>query len=544
MDLNNYTNGFELTVPSTVQTAFCDRTMTAEISQDFVLPDYQPEMRKLLRVTPTIQPPSRFLGVGEAEFAGNVVFTLLYLGGDGAPYTAELTAPYTFRIPIEGDDRLAGDRPLGISAEMTADSVTPRLSAPRKLNIKCRLHAHITGLCDEETDIRREGAEGETEKLERTRLCARTVFAVGEVMELTDEFSAPVGEGELRLIGHSGTVQITEAIPTEGGIACRGELYLKLMMTRDRAVTPDTAGESPEIISIPSGEAKEEILVRRLPFSQTVEMSLPAQNGWEAMAYGCCTGITARVEEDRILCAATVALEAQAQGNEKVTFVCDCFSTEHRTLCEMRTYPYRRALACINGNVTEGGSVSAAELGIPQGSAPLDLAASAVLTGVTCERGHAILSGDCLYQMLYRTPEGELGNVEFRLPLRYEIPGESRYCEEEMLGADARMVMLSGRVRPEGDGSSYTVDAEWAIAARLFAKERIEAVDCARFEGEHPPRRGTYLLCYPASDDSLWGVAKRYHSPLRPLAALNDLPGAADPASPMSLEGVKFLMIG
>ena len=77
MEFNNIAEGFELTVPSTVQTAFCDRTENAEIGQDFTLPDYQPEMRKLLRVSSVIQPPSRFLGIGEAEFSGNVIFTVL-----------------------------------------------------------------------------------------------------------------------------------------------------------------------------------------------------------------------------------------------------------------------------------------------------------------------------------------------------------------------------------------------------------------------------------------------------------------------------------
>lgn len=539
MDINNFSNGFELTVPSTVQTAFCDKTLTDEIAQDFTLPDYQPEIRKLLSVTPSILPPSRFLGAGEAEFAGNVAFTVLYIGGDGGLYTTELSAPYTFRVPMEGDERFAGNMPLQVDAETTVDSLITRVSAPRKLSVKCRLRAHVTGLCDEEIDMTVAGegtGDATLEKLERTQLCARTCFATGEAMELTDELSASAGEGELRLIGTEGAVQMTETVPVEGGVSCRGELYIKAMVTRDT-----TAGGEDTDPTLAADTV--EILTRRIPFSQTVElpMSLPAGDR-DAMAFGTCTGITARVEGDKILCAATVIPEVQAQGSDKVTFVCDCFSTAHDSVCEMRRFDFFRAVVCVNGNVTESGTVRAAEAVIPLGAIPLDLTADAANADVVCERGHLILTGDCQYRMLYRTAEGELGSAEFRLPLRYEIPGESGRCDGEDYGVTARLTMLGGHARPDGEG--YVIDAEWAIAARVFAKAVAEAVGAVRLEGACAARRGAYVLCYPETGESLWGIAKRYHTPIRSLAALNDLPGAADPASPVSLEGAKFLMIG
>ena len=546
MDINNYTNGFTIEVPSTVQTAFCDKSVTAEIAQDFVLPDYQPEMRKLLRVTPSVRPPSRFLGAGEAEFAGNVSFAVLYIGGDGALYTAELTAPYTFRVPIEGDDRFAGDRPIGADAAISAEPAVTRLTAPRKLNIKCRLNARIVGLCDEETDMRIGGeADGiPMERLEQTRQCARVLFGTGEAMELTDEVTAPAGEGELRLIGTEGAVQITEAVPVEGGIACRGELYWKATVTRDPLTAVFADGGAADGES-ETATARLEILTRRIPFTQTVELPLTSDpKGWQAMAHGDCGSILARVEDGRILCAATAVLEVQAMGSEKVTFVCDAFSTARVSECAMRKYTYSRPLVCINGNVTESGTVQAAENGIPQGAEPIDLSASASLTDVSLERGHLTLGGECLYRMLYRTANGEFGTAEFRLPLRYEISCEADHAENAPLEMSAHATMLSGRARPDGEGFGFIIDAEWGIAARVTAREEVGAVDEIRVHGPHPEAHGAFILCYPETGESLWKVAKRYHTAIRPLAALNDLPGAADPASPQSLENVHFLMIG
>ena len=538
MDINNFAGNIgETQLPSRVQTAFCDKVVTTEVAQDFVLTDYQPEMRKLLRVVPSILPPSRFLGAGEAEFAGGVTFDVLYVGGDGALYTAELSAPYSFRVPMEGDERFSGNESVQVNAEITPDTVITRVSAPRKLNIKCRLRARVVGLCDEEVDMTVVGerAGSETlEKLERVRFCGRSVCATGEALELADEITIPAGDGEPRLIGNSGVVQILEATPSEDGVFCRGELTWKAMVTRDR-VSEDgsTAG---------TGEV--EIMTRRISFTQVVELPMRIAGECEAVAHGICTGITARIEGDRIYATATMVLEVQAQGSDKVTFVCDCYSTAREGTCEMRRFDYSRALTCINGNVSESGAVDLTEAGIPLGAVPLDICASATPTGIICERGRSTLGGECHYQLLYRTLEGEFGNTEFTLPLRYELPVE--LCREidpdTPFGVSAQMDLLSARARPEGDG--FTIDAEWSICARVFMPSSIESVSEARFDAPHAVPRASYTLCYPSDSESLWSIAKRYHAPLRPLASLNNLPGSSDPASAGSLEGVRFLMIG
>ena len=541
MDMHNETNQFTIEIPSTVQTVFCDKTMTTEIGQDFILPDYQPEMRKILRVIPSILPPSRFLGVGEAEFAGNVSFSVLYLGADGALYTATPVIPYTFRLPIEGSDRFADDRPIGMDIAISAESVIPRLHAPRKLNIKCRLNARLLGRYDEETDMRIGGdhTESAVEKREHTATCARILYAVGEALELSDEVAIPSGEGELRVIDNSGAVQMTETALTEEGVFCRGELYWKLTFTRDPLSSDPSLPQ--ESIS-PAASGMLETVTRRIPFSTTVELpAAVAPGSCETMAHGTCAEIETRVEDGKVLCVATIVPEVQVMGRDKVTFTRDCFSATHSAECSMRKYAYSRPIACFNGNVTESGSVALSEIGIPKSAVLSELTGTASFAHIACERGHLTMHGECNYRLLYQTASGEVAVAEFRLPIRYELPCEGSSEAQSVYELNARAVLLNSRARQEGE--QLSVDAEWAIAASVTAVEEIEAVDEIRFGAPIPPREGEYILCYPDRDDTLWRIAKRYHTPLRPLAALNRLPGSADPASPQSLEDVHFLMI-
>ena len=50
----------------------CDKELTTEESHDFTLPDYLPEIRKMLRVTVTVDAPESYASASEVEYAGTL----------------------------------------------------------------------------------------------------------------------------------------------------------------------------------------------------------------------------------------------------------------------------------------------------------------------------------------------------------------------------------------------------------------------------------------------------------------------------------------
>ena len=62
-----------------VELPMSERDVVTELSTDFSLPDYQPEIKRLLRVTASMLPPSKYFGAGEAELAGNIDYYVLYM---------------------------------------------------------------------------------------------------------------------------------------------------------------------------------------------------------------------------------------------------------------------------------------------------------------------------------------------------------------------------------------------------------------------------------------------------------------------------------
>ena len=88
-------------LPKRLQMPLCDRVITAERSNDYTLPDYLPEIRRIIRTDASILPPAKYISGSNAEFNGNIDYNIVYVGADGALYSAPLSAEYSFNAPLD-----------------------------------------------------------------------------------------------------------------------------------------------------------------------------------------------------------------------------------------------------------------------------------------------------------------------------------------------------------------------------------------------------------------------------------------------------------
>ena len=84
-----------------IQSPMGDRQIVTELAEDFSLPDYQPEIKRLLRVKATVSPADKYIGAGSAECSGTVDYCILYSGNDGGLYCTNQTGEYRFTAPVE-----------------------------------------------------------------------------------------------------------------------------------------------------------------------------------------------------------------------------------------------------------------------------------------------------------------------------------------------------------------------------------------------------------------------------------------------------------
>ena len=469
--------GQHITVP------LCDRTVSSEVSGEYTLPDYQPEIRRLLWVKQTVLPPAKYIGGGQVELNGTVDYQILYVGGDGAVYSAPLSSEYSISVPLE--PMAEADLGAGVTAFATTvcESVSTRVSAPRKINIRSRLRSHvhafgsilmeerISGAADSST-VRRLGGEAEN---------VYVTSGVSDMITASTEFGG-IGE-DTRVITADASVLMNEVSAQDGMVSGCGELLLKLMLCDENG--------------------REECVTKKLSVEGQIEMDGMTGDGMCNMR-GIVSEMSVTVEDGRILCEMGVILEARGLRNRVVHYTSDLYSTAVESDCEYRSYSVPVALRCENGNVSQSERIPLEGLNLPQGAFVLDAIGSVVWDGCELMGEKYVLSGQSRYQLLCRREE-EYSVAELTLPVRLEVQGSGM----TPTGYDAVGEVLSCRARIDGD--TLNLDAELSVVADFMGTEEIRAVSEIRFGEQLDCQGNRMVVYYPTSEDTAWTVAKRYH---------------------------------
>ena len=505
-----------------IQDLLCDRQNVTELSGDFSLPDYQPEIKRLLRVKATVSPPDKYIGAGNADFSGMIDYCILYAGNDGALYCVNESQEYQFSVPLEMTSEFDLGEGLVCDVETVADMAVGRVAAPRKLSVKCRLRSRVqirgTRILEESISG---GEESGIERLRGSAQAARILVGQGEPLSLGDEIICESNDDDLRVICADGQVFVTEAVAGSGCVNCRGEVSLKLLCAHEGGVGADSV----------------KTFWRRIPFAQTVSVDGTEVN-CDACAHGICSDINVTVEDGRILCDLSIRLSARAARNEIISYTRDIYSVTHE--CESRYLTGTLPLAgkCFNGNVSINSTLSLEEAGIRQGLEVVDISALPVVTGLEIEKGKTLLTGKCrLHAILFGE---ELSAQEFEMPFRYETDGMLE-SGNSLSDYHATVDVISCKARL--DGERIGVDAELAVSLFARSESQIRMLTDARFGEEVTRSDSTYTICYPSREDTLWSVAKRYHRPVARVFERNGLSGAPAADSTESLAGVSYLLV-
>lgn len=495
---------------TTIFLPICDKGVTADVGVDLSMPDYQPEIRRLLRVRATALPPTPYVGGGKAEFAGTVCFHLLYSGNDGALYTATATEEYRLAAPLdkEAEVDLAGELPA--FCDPSCESATGRVTAPRRVYLRCRVGGRVRAFGPARICEKTVGRlEGGMERLAMTGTCAYLSPRAMETVTLDDELT--VGEGDLRVIDTEVAVCVPETVTDGGGVDCRGEAVLRLLVCREGSE------ELPFSVS------------RRIPF--TAHLAMEDAEGCGCRVVGRCTEVSTDVTEDgRVLCHLSVTLLAEAQGNREVGYIADLYSVGQESRTVRSEYVFPVAGRCFTGNFTQSVYEPLSSFGLAEDCEVLDVSGTATADRLSFDKDKWVLTGQSDFDLLVRTGD-EYASHRVSLPFRYETEGEGG---EAMLSA-VDVQMTSGRGRTEG--GRLSLECEMWVTARVCTEGRLTAV-CEVQLGERTAREnGETVAVFPLRGERLWDLAKRYRVPSAALCRLNDLSLSPttplDPHSPM-----------
>lgn len=482
----NYTDPMGMESSAYVTLPILERRINAEATGEVTLPDYQPEIRRVLSVTPTVLPPAKYVGGSGVELSGTVDYSVLYVGADGELYTLPMSSEYHLTLPVEGISEFDLGAGVTVWADVIPEGVSFRVSSPRKMSVRCRLRTLVRAFGKLLMEERRVGEHSSERLFRRTAAAKNLSVAVGlsDLVSLSCELSG-IADGS-RVISAEATPTVSE-VRVEGEMArLSGEVLLRLLVGGEN--------RSPSVIS------------RTLPLSGEVELEC-ADAADECRATGTVSEISVEMSEDgRILCDLSVLLEVRGMSNREVIYTADLFSGAQESACEHREYRLPIALGCDRGNFSQSERIALEGLSLPEGCVIHDAWGSVLFDACEAVGQKYVFSGESKYLLLCEK-DGEFSMAELSLPIRYETEGGEE-CPESY---SVKGSVISCRARI--DGEMLSLDSEIAVIADFIGYEEISAVREIRF-GEALSTRGSRMtVYYPAADEDAWAVAKKYHMP-------------------------------
>ncbi len=495
------------------RTRILKKEVATELSSDFTLPDYYPEIRKLLRIDTNVSPGGRYIGGSTVEFSGRVDYEMIYVTADGGIASAPLGADFSFEVPLARPENSVESYPIEAVADSEAENATARVLSPRKVNVRCRIMSRVKGYCMVEYAPETEGGGG-LERLTEEIMCSDSRRYMSE--EQTLSFEIPCDTAELSPIYGKADAAVKDIQASGGILTVSGDVRVNVLCTENGDI---------------------QRLSEKQPFKCEIETDVHGDSAdteqWTAFPY--VTETSTAVEDGRITVSVTVICCGDLHRSSPLTVICDAYSTEGNEMVETEELEYSSVLAVGGETLKLRGRLRPRNGPLTGESAVCDCGATARIEGCTVEFGRIKLTGVCRVSAAVSSA-GDFSSVEDEIPFELtavpiQIPEGDLSCQCRAAVCGLECVIDGGEIKCDGDiYISYAVTQE----------RRIDVVNSVRLEAAEQESRGI-VICYPSAGETLWGISKKYHAPVSSVASVNNLP-LSQMASPLP-DSVKYVVV-
>ena len=478
-----------------------------EQSEDFILPDYLPDIKKVVSLFPTCTVKGRFIGSGTLEYEAEVVYRLLYVAEDQSLKSVTFTTGF--------DEKIGGEEFSEECVECiypSCKNASVRLLNPRKVNVRSTNGAFISVYKRRCFLPALYGAKtADDEQALQTRLETVSGANVLNLREsgltLSDDlsFDAAMPTAEEMIFSQVElAVQDCRVLEGEAQIRAVADLFCLL-----------SAGKTES--------GKEEWIIERkqLPFSQTIKNEALHEGG-KCIARLCPEGAEFRLREDEfgqkrvVEMDVTYLCDLTAFFEKEVALCFDAYSLEKETEKNTEKKQFFAPLAQLKGGFSVNESLS---LDLPEEGGYSVITAFAepfLRVAEEGKNGKVVLEGECALSLLLRdsadAPDTRRASVPLRFVTDLPIP------EGELQG---QISCKASGVRCRLDKNRLSLDMELCFGGLLLSGKERTVVQTLRIlpeKRQKTGRRGSVILYYPEKEESVFEIAKKYGVPAASLS--------------------------
>lgn len=478
-------------------------TLTQEETAETIVPDYCPDIARIIETEGKVCIHGREIRDGKAEVSGTVRVTILYTpDGESGIRMLEFAMPFT----VESDQRMKGC--VYLMAETEAELLETRMLNPRKVFTHCRLVTQLVGYQRKKlcvcTDVEAAEELGVEKRQEQQRAVLLTHIAEKDFTFSEELHLSPGRDGAAELLSKQVRSAVTEIKIVGSKLIFKGFFHVSVLYRTAEGICSCVSGE--------------------LPFSQIMEVE-GASEGAVASLHLQLTGSEFRMDvedPERRQIEVTLYFHATALLNEEreITLLSDLYSTAYEMSYEATPLNLQGFFETMSRRQTVR---EVLEIGTVADSI-LSVSVSCGAVSVSRERGAVQLRTGATVRILY-LDEGGVPLMAERcvdVSCQVELPEDCRItaraeCREEVQGS------LGDRGIEVRFPVDFSVEAVNPVKRICITSATLDPAAVKDINGAP-----SLVLRRLGKQESAWDLAKQYHTTISTILAANQLEQESD----------------
>lgn len=463
-----------------------DTTCTAEAGGEFTMPDYYPEIRRVVSVSASALPDSKYVSDKKLEVGGVLAFTLLYIGDDGTLSCVPYATEFSQSIPVP--ERFSGSN-ADIRIHCSAESIVCRPLAPRTVSLKAKVRSRVFADgyedCSAKTQSINDGpvppeARHSVERLERQiNTVSRKCFSA------------------------TGNVSKSEAVtPGTKPVMCYGELSVDSTTTSDESIT--VKGN----IAVSCLALTNEGIYKTLYFNLPVEEKIGAEGVTKdhiCASHGRVASVSVTADEEGSLdIDAEYDLDSVCAKELPLSLTDDVYSTAYQISVE-RDPVDALSLLCLQNTRAEISGEGRRRSPVGEADYVIHQSAEPKIERADIRGDKIVFSGNCNFKALIASG-GDVITEEFSAPLKLEFPAQNTDGAENLIWTAHA---TAEKTKCSIDGQKLEGTCALSIFAEAVGESAISPVVKVSIGEKDNERDGSVIqICYPEKGRSVWSIAK------------------------------------
>lgn len=483
------------------ETVFCD-SAEQPIDVDFTLPDYCPDIQKILKCRAVSRISSKGINGGTITVDGSITVTVIYCDGSGALNSYEYQYPFSKSFEATGE--LGG---ASLSAHSKCEYINCRAVTGRKVDIHGAVGIYIKithRRCDEVI------SDVDDKSIELLRGVANATVPMGcadKYVILEEEIELSGGQGDIRsLIRYDAQAAILDCKLLQNKAAVKGELIITMLYCPK------------------SGAAQ--TVRSTLPFSQLIEVDGANETcSCEAKATVCYLEIKPRVNASgstrSFSLNAKILVNCECYCNNDIDVIFDAYSKKYQADIVKGDVCFNKMVHNISENFNCKKSIEFSEGTL---CAVADLWCEVMTQNVKFDDGNLCINGTVTAFIIAYDSDN--------IPYFYEKPIDFLYkcalpVDGENLSCVPNVSVTSTSYTITGGNMELRVDL--LINAAVYECKKMPLIlDVKINEKETLEHNDSFQMTvyFASAGESIWDIARRYFADVDELCTLNDISGS------------------